>query len=166
VLYGQNTKEETVSMAEMSKSIHNISFRGLVIMLCGLAMFAASDAHSAMIVGGSGYRCMDVKGSSATNGTPIQSYDCHGGFNQQWNIINGDIRGIGTLEFAGVTKCLDVAGFSTADGAVVQLWDCTGGSNQKWTFRSGRIVGTASGKCLDLGTGANGPASTEQHQPA
>ena len=37
-----------------------------------------------MIVGAQSGRCVDVPGSSTTNGTQLQLWDCHGGANQRW----------------------------------------------------------------------------------
>ncbi|GAA3828703.1 RICIN domain-containing protein [Sphaerisporangium flaviroseum] len=100
---------------------------------------------------GSG-RCLDIPGSSQTNGTQVQIWDCHGGANQQWTLT-------GASELRSGTKCLDVNGAGTADGTTVVIWDCNGQNNQKWRLNSdGTITAVGANKCLDvLGAGtANG----------
>ncbi|MFM9590446.1 endo-1,4-beta-xylanase [Streptomyces scabiei] len=99
---------------------------------------------------GSG-RCLDVPGSSTTDGTQVQLYDCHTGTNQQWTYTAaGELRVYGN-------KCLDAAG--TGNGTRVQIYGCWGGDNQKWRLNSdGTVVGVQSGLCLDTASGgtANG----------
>ncbi|MFI8946043.1 endo-1,4-beta-xylanase [Streptomyces sp. NPDC053750] len=99
---------------------------------------------------GSG-RCLDVPGTSTTDGTQVQLWDCHSGTNQQWTYTDaGELRVYGN-------KCLDAAG--TGNGAKVQIYSCWGGDNQKWRLDSaGSIVGVQSGLCLDAvgGGTANG----------
>ncbi|CAM5514176.1 Beta-xylanase OS=Streptomyces fumanus OX=67302 GN=GCM10018772_38630 PE=3 SV=1 [Streptomyces fumanus] len=96
-------------------------------------------------------RCVDVPGSSTTDGTQVQLWDCHGGTNQTWTSTDaGELRVFDN-------KCLDAAG--TGNGAKVQIYTCWGGDNQKWRLNSdGTITGVQSGLCLDaVGAGtANG----------
>ncbi|MEU9558356.1 endo-1,4-beta-xylanase [Streptomyces fumanus] len=96
-------------------------------------------------------RCVDVPGSSTTDGTQVQLWDCHGGTNQTWTSTDaGELRVFDN-------KCLDAAG--TGNGAKVQIYTCWGGDNQKWRVNSdGTITGVQSGLCLDaVGAGtANG----------
>ncbi|HET6859280.1 MAG TPA: ricin-type beta-trefoil lectin domain protein, partial [Streptomyces sp.] len=98
---------------------------------------------------GSG-RCLDVPGTSTTDGTQLNLWDCNGRTNQQWtNTAAGELRVYGD-------KCLDAAG--TGNGAKVQIYSCWGGDNQKWRLNSdGSIVGVQSGLCLDAA--ANGTAN-------
>ncbi|MFI2034509.1 endo-1,4-beta-xylanase [Streptomyces bottropensis] len=95
---------------------------------------------------GSG-RCLDVPGTSTTDGTQLQLWDCHNGTNQQWtSTAAGELRVYGN-------KCLDAAG--TGTGTKVQIYSCWGGDNQKWRLNSdGSIVGVQSGLCLDAAGGA------------
>ncbi|MBU2663712.1 lectin [Actinoplanes bogorensis] len=88
-------------------------------------------------------KCLDVRGPSTDNGTPVQMWDCVGVANQRWTLTN-DGRLVG---YGG--KCLDVRGPSTANGTPVQMWDCVGVPNQSWVFTDGEIHGYA-GKCLDV----------------
>jgi endo-1,4-beta-xylanase len=94
-------------------------------------------------------RCVDVPGSSTTDGTAVQLWDCNGQSNQQWTQTSA-----GELKVSG-NKCLDAGG--TANGAKIQIYSCWGGDNQKWRVNSdGTIVGVQSGLCLDAVGGGNG----------
>lgn len=108
-------------------------------------------ADSGPIKGVGSGRCLDVPGSSTTDGTQLHLWDCHSGTNQQWTYTAaGELRVYGD-------KCLDAAG--TGNGAKVQIYSCWGGDNQKWRLNSdGSIVGLQSGLCLDAVAGgtANG----------
>ena len=103
-----------------------------------------SDDQSFEIVGVGSENCLDVKGPSTANGTPVQMWDCVGVKNQEWRFTSdGEIRGYGD-------KCLDVRGPSKEDKTIVQIYDCVGVENQKWTETScGRLMGYG-GKCLDV----------------
>ncbi|MGC4806644.1 ricin-type beta-trefoil lectin domain protein [Micromonospora sp. DT233] len=94
------------------------------------------------IVGTPSGRCVDIPGSSTTNGTQLQLWDCHGGANQQWTYTSTR-----TLTGSG-NKCLDAAG--SGAGAQVTSYDCHGGTNQQWNVNTnGTITGVQSGLCLD-----------------
>ncbi|WDZ82929.1 ricin-type beta-trefoil lectin domain protein [Micromonospora cathayae] len=112
---------------------------------------ASGDGQTAAIVGVPSGRCVDVPGSSTTNGTQLQLWDCHGGTNQRWTLTSAR-----QLTVYG-TKCLDAEGYGTAPGTRVTIYDCHGGTNQQWNVNAdGTITGVQSGLCLDaynLGTG-------------
>jgi endo-1,4-beta-xylanase len=89
-------------------------------------------------------RCLDVPGSSTSNGTQLQLWDCHSGTNQQWTYTASK-----QLTVYG-SKCLGASGRGTANGTAVVIWDCDGDSNQQWNFNSnGTVTGVQSGLCLD-----------------
>ena len=95
--------------------------------------------------------CLDVRGASSADGTPVQVYTCNGTSAQQWTVESN-----GTLQSLG--KCLDVAGAGTANGTLVQLYTCNGTGAQTWQAQSnGELVNPNSGKCLDdTGFGGSG----------
>ena len=100
---------------------------------------------SGAIVGAQSGRCVDVPGSSTTNGVQVQLWDCHGGTNQRWTYTSGK-----QLMVYG-NKCLDAYGHGTVNGTVVAIWDCNGQANQQWNLQAnGTITGVQSGLCLDV----------------
>ncbi len=96
------------------------------------------------IVGTGSGRCVDVPGSSTSNGTRLQLWDCHGGSNQRFTYTASK-----QLMVYG-SKCLDANGQGTANGTTVIIWDCNGQLNQQWNINTnGSITGVQSGLCLD-----------------
>jgi endo-1,4-beta-xylanase len=106
-------------------------------------------ADSGQIKGVGSGRCLDVPGTSTTDGTQLALWDCNGNTNQQWTYTAaGEFRVFGD-------KCLDAAG--TGNGVKVQIYACWGGDNQKWRLNSdGSIVGVQSGLCLDAAANGTG----------
>ncbi|MGI5189946.1 RICIN domain-containing protein [Promicromonospora sp. CA-289599] len=96
------------------------------------------------IVGAPSGRCMEVPGSSTSNGAQTQLWDCTGGANQSWTytpnkqlVVHGN-------------KCLDASGQGTSNGTATVIWDCNGQANQQWNLNpNGTITGVQSGLCLD-----------------
>ncbi|MEU3453580.1 RICIN domain-containing protein [Micromonospora sp. NPDC006766] len=89
--------------------------------------WGVGSATSAPIRGVPSNRCLDVPGSSTTWGTKLQTWDCSGSGNQQWNVNSN-----GTITNVQSGLCLDVNGGGTANGTAVIVWYCNGGSNQQW----------------------------------
>jgi hypothetical protein len=112
-----------------------------------------SGQQNVMIAGGASGRCVDISGTSATNGAQAQLWDCHGGTNQRFTYTSGK-----QLQVYG-TKCLDANAQGTTNGTTVVIWDCNGQTNQQWNLNAnGTVTGVQSGLCLDAnGAGtANG----------
>ena len=94
-------------------------------------------------VTGYGGLCLDVRGASPANLTPVQVYTCNGTSAQQWTVASGN-----TLQALG--KCLDVNAAGTSNGTTVDLYDCNGTGAQVWVPQSGgALLNPESGKCLD-----------------
>ena len=92
---------------------------------------------------GYGSLCVNVRGASSANFTPVQVYTCNGTNAQQWTVASGN-----TLQALG--KCLDVDAAGTANGTTVDLYDCNGTGAQVWVPQSGgALLNPESGKCLD-----------------
>ena len=119
-----------------------------------LSFAAASGTTGSGATGAvTGYEglCLDVRGASSADGTPVQVYTCNGTGAQQWTVeSNGTVQSLG--------KCLDVAGAGTANGTLVQLYTCNGTGAQQWQPQSdGELINTNSGSCLDdTGYGGSG----------
>jgi alpha-galactosidase len=95
-------------------------------------------------------KCLDVPGSSQTDGTQMDIWTCSGGSNQIWTYASSH-----QLTVYGGAKCLDAFNNQTTAGTKVEIWTCNGGANQQWQLNSnGTITGTQSGLCLDV-TGAS-----------
>ncbi|MEV6977168.1 ricin-type beta-trefoil lectin domain protein [Kitasatospora sp. NPDC093806] len=89
-------------------------------------------------------KCLDVRGGSTNNGTPVQMWDCLGNVNQTWRVgVDGTIRAVG--------KCLDPQSGNTGNGTPVWMWDCNGAISQQWRVRAdGAIINVKSGRALDV----------------
>jgi ricin-type beta-trefoil lectin protein len=111
----------------------------------------SSSPQGVQIVGGQSGRCIDVPGSSTTNGTQVALWDCHGNSNQRWTYTASR-----QLTVYG-NKCLDANNNGTANGTQVIIWDCNGQPNQQWTVNSnGTITNVQSGLCLDASNNGTG----------
>lgn len=114
-----------------------------------------ASAITSPLVGKGSAKCLDVPGSSTTNGTQLDIFTCNGGTNQSWTYnASAELRVYGN-------KCLEAYQQGTADGTKVDIYDCNGGANQKWRLNSnGTIIGEQSGKCVDVSSAgtANGSA--------
>jgi hypothetical protein len=109
----------------------------------GRGVIYADKLSLTKIVGTQSGRCLDVPGSSQTNGTQTQIYDCGSGTNQQWTLTSSN-----QIMVYG-TKCLEESG--TTNGSKADITDCTSATSQKWSINSnGTITNAASGKCLDV----------------
>ena len=97
----------------------------VMVSVCSATLLPAEVCAGELI--GIDGKCLDVPNGNATDGTPVEIWQCHGGPNQQWTISNGAVIGIGG-------KCLDVPNSNTTDGTPVEIWQCHGGSNQQWSF--------------------------------
>jgi hypothetical protein len=95
-------------------------------------------------VHGLGGLCVDVRGASSANFTPVQVYTCNNTSAQQWTVVQSG----STLRALG--KCLDINGGGTADGTTVDLYDCNGTGAQVFIPQSsGSLYNPQSNKCLD-----------------
>lgn len=105
-------------------------------------------------------RCLDVGGWRTDNGAPIVQWDCHGGNNQRFRILDAG-EGYWMLQNVHSGKCLDVREASTAYGAIIHQWDCLGVDNQriKAAYLDSNLIQMAfrhSGICVDVQTPENG----------
>jgi hypothetical protein len=96
--------------------------------------------------------CVDVRGASTANFTPVQVYTCNGTNAQQWTVVQAG----STLHALGM--CMDINGGGTADGTTVDLYDCNNTAAQVFEPQSdGALYNPQSGKCLDdTGYGGSG----------
>ena len=97
--------------------------------------FAETVPPGTTIYTESGQRCLDVEGVGTTNGTPLISFSCNGGVNQQFIYEFGQIM----VYFNTRTlKCLDAGnGTSTVgpNGTQLIINDCNGSDNQQFQIK-------------------------------
>ncbi|WP_449386247.1 beta-1,3-glucanase family protein [Cellulomonas soli] len=96
--------------------------------------------------------CLDVPAWNFGDGVRVQMWDCTGGTNQQWQLVDGTIR-------TENGQCLDVAWGPFGDGAPVQIANCSGNLAQEWVLtQAGDLVNPQAGRCLDITdwNGSNG----------
>ncbi|HEY1570212.1 MAG TPA: ricin-type beta-trefoil lectin domain protein [Pseudonocardiaceae bacterium] len=88
--------------------------------------------------------CVDVRGASSADFTPVQVFTCNGTAAQQWTVVQAG----STLHALG--KCLDINGGGTTDGTTVDLFTCNNTGAQVWIPQAnGSLLNPQSGKCLD-----------------
>ncbi len=88
--------------------------------------------------------CVDVRGASTAEFTPVQVYTCNGTNAQQWTVVQAG----STLQALGM--CMDINGGGTADGTTVDLYTCNDTGAQVWEPQSdGALYNPQSNKCLD-----------------
>lgn len=100
-------------------------------------------------------KCLDVRDHSLAPGAPVQQWDCHGGANQQFRVIDG---GNSTIILEGVEsgQTLMIADALMDDGApLIQTFETVGNAalfHIKPTALAGNftIVTGQAGKCLDI----------------
>ncbi|GHF29850.1 hypothetical protein GCM10018790_04180 [Kitasatospora xanthocidica] len=80
-------------------------------------------------------KCLEVADWRIDDGTPIRQWDCTGGANQSWYIV--DIYGVNrfTLANAFTHKCVDIPGENAYAGAALVQWECNYNANQRfWKY--------------------------------
>lgn len=122
--------------------------------------FSAPQATSYQLRAKHSGKCLDVDGWGMHNGAKITQWNCHGGNNQRFRILDGG-NGYWMLQSVHSGKCIDVSDVSTREGAIVHQWDCVNGDNQKVNpaNHGGNLYQFGfkhSGICLDVQNGNNG----------
>src|SRR5438874_12517060 len=108
----------------------------MLLGACALALAASAAAPAqSLIVSGHVPLCMDVANAKRDPGTPVITFFCGGGANQQFTLTRaGEVRVYGD-------RCLDASGGKGNDGDKVIIWSCTGAANQKWRAVNNQLVG-------------------------
>jgi len=143
--YNPNLRTTTVVTAALPvSSAHTISLSGS----------ATANPTSGEVIGDGGL-CLDVRGGSTANATPIQLYTCNHTAAQQIAYTSTN-----TVQVLG--KCLDAANAGTANGTPVQLFDCNGSASQTWVAETnGALLNPQSGRCLDDPNGNTTPGAVQ-----
>jgi hypothetical protein len=111
--------------------------------------------------------CIDVPWASTSPGVQLQTYNCHKGENQSWQIFPwGD--GSSGIRRNGQNLCFDVPN-GTSQGSPVKQNPCSGAWTQKWVITSGSkangtpfngqsiMLDNASILCVDVPNNSNSP---------
>jgi hypothetical protein len=125
---------------------------------------AAAVTFTSTGVNQNGGNCLDLPGSSSTEGTQLRTFTCSSAANQNLGFTpvagSGDTYTITTQS----GQCVDVHGASTADNAAIIQWPCHGGTNQQWrltpvsvsgTDKTFDLVSVSSGKCVTPSGGSS-----------
>lgn len=112
------------------------------VLAIGLTLACGAVPASADQIVGLAGKCLNVRGASTADGTPIILYRCEGYDNEAWHFRKGRIIGLGG-------KCLNVQGNNSASGTPIILYRCEGGANEIW-HREGRQIVGLGGKCLNV----------------
>ncbi|KAJ8486904.1 hypothetical protein ONZ45_g14516 [Pleurotus djamor] len=92
-------------------------------------------------------KCLEVKGTSYANGSPVDINDCTGQANQMWALNAGTTQ----VQLVGTDWCLD-AGSKPANGVHMKIWKCYQNlPAQTWFYTDDkRLAVKDKGQCLDL----------------
>jgi hypothetical protein len=171
----------------------DISMRGEMTAIATVArllaipgmVLASAVTDAAELASGNGptggpYFCADVASGSASAGTSVQVWYCHGGLNQQFSMLPGQTftysQNTATpnaleIRAMGGAMCLDASG--TTPGTKVEINNCDNAGFEAWIYTdTGQILNANSALCLDatnqqLGTqlvtnGCTSPPSPSQ----
>ena len=87
------------------------------------------------------FNCLDVSGAGTANGTPVISYPCNGGVNQQFIYKNGQIVVYTSIN---IPKCLDATDMANFTQIIIN--DCTTSASQQWQIKGAVLTnGTPNG---------------------
>ncbi|RSH94240.1 hypothetical protein EHS25_004043 [Saitozyma podzolica] len=95
-------------------------------------------------------KCLEVRGSSYSNGVLVDIGNCNNAANQKWQMA----RGSTAVKLAGTNFCLD-AGSNPANGVQMKIWQCYPGiTAQTWYYTNDNYIAVQNqGQCLDLTNG-------------
>ncbi|HEX7057375.1 MAG TPA: RICIN domain-containing protein [Bacilli bacterium] len=107
-----------------------------------------------MLVNRNSGKVADVEGGSYSDGANILQWSNHGGYNQQWRIVDAG-GGYYKLINRNSGKAMAVDGNSTANGANILQWTDNGSSGQQWQISDigngyYKLVNRNSGKVADV----------------
>ncbi len=109
-----------------------------------LAESALGHGTSPVTSGIDSTKCIDDRGSSTSDGNPIQVYSCNGTGAQSWL---HDASGKASV-FSVEGMCLDDTDSGTSNGTLIDLYQCNDTAAQTWTPGANGSL-QIFGKCLD-----------------
>ncbi|MEU5431262.1 RICIN domain-containing protein [Streptomyces olivoreticuli] len=128
---------------------------------------ASYAATGLTLQNGSSGKCLEVDGSSASNGARVQQWDCNGQSGSYWGTQSAGGGYVRIINNSG--KCLEIADSRTDDGAPAQQWTCSSGyDTQLWKLEvkggdfGNRFVNKNSGKVLEIDNGSRSNGARAQ----
>jgi hypothetical protein len=111
---------------KMARGLAGATTAAVAVGLAGAVTAGPAAAQSGTVLRGvASNRCIEVPGSTTTDGTQLRLRDCDGADNQLWEwnadkqlVVYGD-------------KCMDIGGDASV-GSPVVIKACTGSADQKW----------------------------------
>ncbi len=94
--------------------------------------FSTSYAHE--LYDNSSQLCLDVREGKIENGTDIIMYQCNGGWNQNFNYENNQLKLAKNSNY-----CVDISRNAYYKDNSAMLWECHGGNNQKFKIIKNKI---------------------------
>ena len=79
--------------------------------------------------------CMDVSGSSKSDGAQVLHYGCHGAANQQWRIVDHPDGGVAIVNVSS-GLCLAPKDASITTGATLVQSTCSRSTSQRWALEA------------------------------
>ena len=89
------------------------------------------------------HRCLNARGASSANLTPIILWDCSLNWNNLWNYYNPpgtNYNYIYLVDPNGNARCLNAKGGGTTNGTPIILFDCVASVNNVWYVDEGSVV--------------------------
>ncbi|MDP1688857.1 MAG: RICIN domain-containing protein, partial [bacterium] len=78
-------------------------------------------------------KCIDIRSAAYNNQTPLISFGCHGGLNQQWTLKNSNANNQ-LISVAAPNYGIDIPNSATSDGAQAQIYFSHIGTNQQFVL--------------------------------
>ncbi|MFE5871986.1 RICIN domain-containing protein [Streptomyces roseifaciens] len=108
-----------------------IAAAAIAATLPGTSQAAGPFDYVPVLIKNHNGKCLEIDGSSKSNGARAQQWDCNGQAGARWGMyyMENDIYQIVNLNSG---KCLEVADSRKDNGAPVQQWTCVGSATQEW----------------------------------
>ncbi|MFH9725139.1 RICIN domain-containing protein [Streptomyces sp. NPDC017254] len=105
------------------------AFAGLAgfILSFTLVQPASADASTGgptRIINRASGKCLEVADWSLDNGAPVRQWDCTGGDNQRWWVVDPDGVNQFTLVNVHSGRCVDIPNGNVANGVQLIQWTC------------------------------------------
>jgi hypothetical protein len=144
------------------------SMMALVVMAGAVVLAPSGVAQAAVITPAAGVeikaahsnKCLNIKGGTTTDDTPVVQYNCSDSFtNDKFKVVPS---GTGTYQIIATfdNKCLNVYKGTDTNNTPVHQYTCSTATNSLWKFvpvagkATFRIVSADSGKCLNVYEGS------------